>query len=208
MVSSISVGKDSNRIVMNRRGFYCMFPYNKSLAFCKNLNRGILIMSQGFNHFDENGNAVMVDVSAKEITERIAVASGKIHVNREVMEAIVNHTAKKGDVLTVARVAGIMATKQTSNLIPMCHPLCLNKCTVEFEVDEENGSIQTWCTVKVSGKTGVEMEALMGVNVALLTIYDMCKAMDRAMEIFDVHLEKKDGGKSGLFERSKEREQC
>ena len=136
----------------------------------------------GFNHFDENGNAVMVDVSAKEITERIAVASGKIHVNREVMEAIVNHTAKKGDVLTVARVAGIMATKQTSNLIPMCHPLCLNKCTVEFEVDEENGSIQTWCTVKVSGKTGVEMEALMGVNVALLTIYDMCKAMDRAME--------------------------
>ena len=94
----------------------------------------------GFNHFDENGNAVMVDVSAKEITERIAVASGKIHVNREVMEAIVNHTAKKGDVLTVARVAGIMATKQTSNLIPMCHPLCLNKCTVEFEVDEENGS--------------------------------------------------------------------
>ena len=162
----------------------------------------------GFNHFDENGNAVMVDVSAKEITERIAVASGKIHVNREVMEAIVNHTAKKGDVLTVARVAGIMATKQTSNLIPMCHPLCLNKCTVEFEVDEENGSIQTWCTVKVSGKTGVEMEALMGVNVALLTIYDMCKAMDRAMEIFDVHLEKKDGGKSGLFERSKEREQC
>lgn len=162
----------------------------------------------GFNHFDENGNAVMVDVSAKEITERIAVASGKIHVNREVMEAIVNHTAKKGDVLTVARVAGIMATKQTSNLIPMCHPLCLNKCTVEFEVDEENGSIQTWCTVKVSGKTGVEMEALMGVNVALLTIYDMCKAMDRAMEIFDVHLEKKDGGKSGLFERIKEREQC
>lgn len=162
----------------------------------------------GFNHFDENGNAVMVDVSAKEITERIAVASGKIHVNREVMEAIVNHTAKKGDVLTVARVAGIMATKQASNLIPMCHPLCLNKCTVEFEVDEENGSIQTWCTVKVSGKTGVEMEALMGVNVALLTIYDMCKAMDRAMEIFDVHLEKKDGGKSGLFERSKEREQC
>lgn len=155
----------------------------------------------GFNHFDENGNAVMVDVSDKEITERIAVASGKIHVNREVMEAIVNHTAKKGDVLTVARVAGIMATKQTSSLIPMCHPLCLNKCTVEFEVDEENGIIQTWCTVKVSGKTGVEMEALMGVNVTLLTIYDMCKAMDRGMEITDIHLKKKDGGKSGLFER-------
>ena len=120
-----------------------------------------------WNHFDENGNAVMVDVSEKEITERIAVASGKIRVNDAVMSAIVNHTAKKGDVL-----------------------------------------IKALCTVKVSGKTGVEMEALMGVNVALLTIYDMCKAMDRAMEIFDVHLEKKDGGKSGLFERSKEREQC
>ena len=126
-----------------------------------------------WNHFDENGNAVMVDVSEKEITERIAVASGKIRVNDAVMSAIVNNTAKKGDVLTVA----------------------------------EN-IIKALCTVKVSGKTGVEMEALMGVNVALLTIYDMCKAMDRAMEIFDVHLEKKDGGKSGLFERSKEREQC
>ena len=150
----------------------------------------------------------MVDVSEKEITERIAVASGKIRVNDAVMSAIVNHTAKKGDVLTVARVAGIMGTKQTSNLIPMCHPLCLNKCTVDFEVKEAENIIKALCTVKVSGKTGVEMEALMGVNVALLTIYDMCKAMDRTMEIFDVHLEKKDGGKSGLFERSKEREQC
>jgi len=140
---------------------------------------------------DENGNTVMVDVSEKEITERIAVASGKIRVNDAVMSAIVNHTAKKGDVLTVARVAGIMGTKQTSNLIPMCHPLCLNKCTVDFEVKETENIIKALCTVKVSGKTGVEMEALMGVNVALLTIYDMCKAMDRAMEIFDVHLEKK-----------------
>ena len=129
-----------------------------------------------WNHFDENGNAVMVDVSEKEITERIAVASGKIRVNDAVMSAIVNHTAKKGDVLTVARVAGIMGTKQTSNLIPMCHPLCLNKCTVDFEVKETENIIKALCTVKVSGKTGVEMEALMGVNVALLTIYDMCKA--------------------------------
>ena len=135
-----------------------------------------------WNHFDENGNAVMVDVSEKEITERIAVASGKIRVNDAVMSAIVNHTAKKGDVLTVARVAGIIGTKQTSNLIPMCHPLCLNKCTVDFEVKETENIIKALCTVKVSGKTGVEMEALMGVNVALLTIYDMCKAMDRAME--------------------------
>ena len=115
-----------------------------------------------WNHFDENGNAVMVDVSEKEITERIAVASGKIRVNDAVMSAIVNHTAKKGDVLTVARVAGIMGTKQTSNLIPMCHPLCLNKCTVDFEVKETENIIKALCTVKVSGKTGVEMEALMG----------------------------------------------
>ena len=162
----------------------------------------------GFTHFDQKGNAVMVDVHEKADTYRVAVATGTIIVNEEVFQAITNHTAKKGDVLTVARVAGIMGTKQTSNLIPMCHPLCLNKCTVDFEVKEAENIIKALCTVKVSGKTGVEMEALMGVNVALLTIYDMCKAMDRAMEIFDVHLEKKDGGKSGLFERSKEREQC
>ena len=114
-----------------------------------------------WNHFDENGNAVMVDVSEKEITERIAVASGKIRVNDAVMSAIVNHTAKKGDVLTIARVAGIMGTKQTSNLIPMCHPLCLNKCTVDFEVKETENIIKALCTVKVSGKTGVEMEACL-----------------------------------------------
>ena len=152
-----------------------------------------------WNHFDENGNAVMVDVSEKEITERIAVASGKIRVNDAVMSAIVNHTAKKGDVLTVARVAGIMGTKQTSNLIPMCHPLCLNKCTVDFEVKETENIIKALCTVKVSGKTGVEMEALMGVNVALLTIYDMCKAIDKHMVMSDIHLEEKTGGKSGDF---------
>ena len=150
-----------------------------------------------WNHFDENGNAVMVDVSEKEITERIAVASGKIRVNDAVMSAIVNHTAKKGDVLTVARVAGIMGTKQTSNLIPMCHPLCLNKCTVDFEVKETENIIKALCTVKVSGKTGVEMEALTGVSVALLTIYDMCKALDKFMEIQDIYLCKKTGGKSG-----------
>ena len=96
MMSSISVGKDSNRIVMNRRGFYCMFPYNKSLAFCKNLNRGILIMSQGFNHFDENGNAVMVDVSGKNITYRTAVATGEIHVGEAIMEAVKEGSVKKG----------------------------------------------------------------------------------------------------------------
>ena len=154
-----------------------------------------------WNHFDENGNAVMVDVSEKEITERIAVASGKIRVNDAVMSAIVNHTAKKGDVLTVARVAGIMGTKQTSNLIPMCHPLCQNKCTVDFEVKEAENIIKALCTVKVSGKTGVEMEALIGVNVALLTIYDMCKAVQKDMVIRDVRLVHKSGGRTGTFER-------
>ena len=157
-----------------------------------------------WNHFDEKGNAVMVDVSAKDVTERVAVASGKIRVNRAVMDAIVNHTAKKGDVLTVAQVAGIMGTKQTSAIIPMCHPLCLNKAAVEFELDEEACEIKATCQTKVSGKTGVEMEALMGVNAALLTIYDMCKAMDRGMEIFAVQLEEKDGGKSGHFVRQEE----
>lgn len=156
----------------------------------------------GLNHFDQQGNAVMVDVSEKEITERIATASGIIKVNRAVMDAIVQKTAKKGDVLGVARVAGIMGTKQTAALIPMCHPLCLNKASVDFEIDEEHGRIEAICTVKVSGKTGVEMEALMGVNTALLTIYDMCKAIDRGMEITEVHLLKKEGGKSGVYERS------
>ena len=158
-------------------------------------------MEAKFNHFDHNGNAVMVDVSDKAVTERTAVASGKIRVNDAVMQAILQGTAKKGDVLGVARVAGIMATKQTSSLIPMCHLLCLNKSTIDFEIEEGQGLIKAICTVKVSGKTGVEMEALMGVNVTLLTIYDMCKAMDRAMEITDVHLEHKEGGKSGIYDR-------
>ena len=199
MVSSISVGKDSNRIVMNRRGFYCMFPYNKSLAFCKNLNRVILIMSQGFNHFDENGNAVMVDVSGKNITYRTAVATGEIHVGEAIMEAVKEGSVKKGDVLGVARVAGIMGVKRTSELIPMCHPLPIQKCSVDYELDEINGIIRAFCTVKTEGKTGVEMEALTGVQVTLLTIYDMCKAIDKHMVMSNIHLVEKTGGKSGDF---------
>lgn len=159
-------------------------------------------MGERLTHFDEHGNAVMVDVTEKDITERTAVASGKIKVSSAVMEAIVNGTSKKGDVLGVARVAGIMAVKQTSNLIPMCHTLLVNKCQVTFEVLEERGEILARCLVKVSGKTGVEMEALTGVTVTLLTIYDMCKAIDRTMEISEVHLEEKEGGKSGHFVRS------
>lgn len=154
-----------------------------------------------FTHFDNNGNAIMVDVTDKAVTERIAVASGVIKVNAEVYDAIKNGTAKKGDVLGVARIAGIMATKRTSDLIPMCHPLMLTKVSVDFEMNDELKEIKAVCTAKLSGKTGVEMEALQGVSTALLTIYDMCKAMDRSMEIKYIHLEEKDGGKSGHFIR-------
>ena len=150
-------------------------------------------------HFDSKGNAVMVDVTDKEITERVAVAGGVIAVNEEVYEAIKNGTAKKGDVLGTARIAGIMAAKKTSDLIPMCHPLMLTKVTIDFEYEDEKRQIKCICTAKLSGKTGVEMEALTGVSVALLTIYDMCKALDRSMRILDIHLMEKMGGKSGHF---------
>lgn len=153
----------------------------------------------GFTHFDDSGNAIMVDVTDKEITERIAVAAGAILVSREVYDAVKGGTAKKGDVLGTARIAGIMAAKRTPELIPMCHPLMLTKVTVDFELEEESHRIRCVCTAKLSGKTGVEMEALTGVSVALLTIYDMCKAMDRAMRIEDIHLVEKMGGKSGHF---------
>lgn len=152
-----------------------------------------------FTHFDDKGNAVMVDVSDKLITSRTAVAQGSIQVNSEIMSAIVNHTVKKGDVLAVARVAGILGVKQTSSLIPMCHPLCISKCSIDFKVQETKNLITAICTVKVDGKTGVEMEALTGVSIALLTIYDMCKAIDKQMELSDIHLVRKSGGKSGDF---------
>lgn len=158
-------------------------------------------MSEHFTHFDEHGNAIMVDVSEKEVTSRTAVASGKICVNEDVMDAILNQKVKKGDVLGVARVAGIMAVKQTPNLIPMCHTLLISKCSVDFEIDSEKLEIKAICTVKVDGKTGVEMEALTGVSVTLLTIYDMCKAIDKRMEMKEIRLESKEGGKSGTFTR-------
>lgn len=152
-----------------------------------------------FTHFDRNGNAIMVDVSEKPITSRTAVAKGSIKVNPEIMAAIVGHTVAKGDVLGVARVAGILASKQTSALIPMCHPLNICKCGIDFEIDEENNVITAICTVKVDGKTGVEMEALTGVSVALLTVYDMCKAIGKQMKLTEIHLVNKTGGKSGEF---------
>lgn len=158
-----------------------------------------------FNHFDKNGNAVMVDVSGKEPTYRTVVAQGKILVSEEILQAVLEQKAKKGDVLGVARVAGIMAVKQTSSIIPMCHPLMIQKCSVDFQVLLGEQAIQAVCTVKTEGKTGVEMEALHGVSAALLTIYDMCKAIDKKMVIRDIHLVEKTGGKSGDFHFSSQK---
>lgn len=152
-----------------------------------------------FNHFDEAGNAVMVDVSGKSVTARTAVAVGSISVSPVILNAVKTGTAKKGDVLGVARLAGIMAAKRTSELIPLTHPLPMTKCSVDFTTDEAEGKITAVCTAKTDGKTGVEMEALTGVSVALLTVYDMCKAMDKRMVIGDIHLVEKHGGKSGDF---------
>lgn len=150
-----------------------------------------------FTHFDENNNAVMVDVSDKDITDRVAIATGRITLCDEAMEAIKGRKIKKGDVLTVAQVAGIMGQKRTSELIPMCHNINLTGSKITFEI--EGNDIVVFSKAKTSGQTGVEMEALMGVNIALLTIYDMCKAVDKRMLISDVHLVEKKGGKSGDF---------
>ena len=158
-------------------------------------------MKNNLNHFDSRGNAVMVDVSGKEITVRIAEAGGSISMNREAMQAVIEGTVKKGDVLAVARVAGIMAAKKCAGLIPLCHPLSFDECTIDFSINEEKSEIEAVSRVKLSGKTGAEMEALTGVSIALLTIYDMCKALDKAMVIGNIRLLKKSGGKSGTFRR-------
>jgi len=152
-----------------------------------------------FTHFDECGNAFMADVSGKEITKRTATATGSIKLSREAMDAVLGKKIKKGDVLTVAQVAGIAGTKKTSDLIPMCHPLSLTNAKVSFDVDEEACVIKACCTASTEGRTGVEMEALTGVSAALLTIYDMCKAIDKRMLISDIHLVEKTGGRSGDF---------
>ena len=156
-------------------------------------------MDNKLNHFDKSGNARMVDVSEKNKTERVAIAVSKIKVSRETLELIKAGKIGKGDVIGVARVAGIMASKQTSNLIPMCHPLMISSCNIDFEINEEDTSIGIKSTVKIVDKTGVEMEALTAVTVAALTIYDMCKAVDKRMVIEGTHLLKKTGGKSGEF---------
>lgn len=152
-----------------------------------------------FTHVDESGSAVMVDVSGKNVTQRRAVATGRIRMSRECYAAVENAAVKKGDVLGVARVAGIMGAKQTSGLIPLCHQLNLNRCVVEFALMPETQEVEARCTVQCDGRTGVEMEALTGVSVALLTVYDMCKAIDKRMVIGEIRLKEKTGGKSGEF---------
>jgi cyclic pyranopterin phosphate synthase len=154
------------------------------------------ILAKDFTHFDSGGNAVMVDVSDKETSSRNAVAKGSISMNSEAVKAVLGGTARKGDVLGVARIGGIMAAKRCAELIPLCHPLNFDKCAFDFSVDEKNNTIEASCTVKLSGKTGAEMEALTGVSVALLTVYDMCKALDRSMVIGNIRLVEKSGGRT------------
>jgi len=151
-------------------------------------------------HFDEGGRAHMVDVSDKAVTHRVAVARGEIVMAPETLALIAGGRAGKGDVLGVARLAGIMASKRTSDLIPLCHPLALSKVTVELTTDDTLPGVRIEATVKTTGQTGVEMEALTAVSVAALTVYDMVKAVDRGMVIGAVRLALKDGGKSGRFE--------
>jgi cyclic pyranopterin phosphate synthase len=153
--------------------------------------------SSPLTHFDAQGQAHMVDVGAKDITRRVAVAQGRITMQPATLALIQGGHAKKGDVLGVARLAGIMGAKQTSALIPLCHPIALTRVAVEFELEPQTHSVLCRATAECSGQTGVEMEALTAVNVALLTVYDMCKAADRGMVISDVQLLEKQGGKSG-----------
>ena len=150
-------------------------------------------------HFDAHGQAHMVDVGAKAATHRTAIAQGRIVMNPDTLAIILSGTAKKGDVLGIARIAGIMAAKKTSDLIPLCHPLALTRVTIDFTPDEPTSSITCNATVETVGPTGVEMESLIAVQVALSTIYDMCKAVDRGMTIVDVRVLEKHGGKSVSF---------
>ena len=153
------------------------------------------------SHFDEGGRARMVDVGAKDVTAREAVARGRVRLSREAFDAVVKGEASKGDVLGIARIAGIQGAKRTSDWIPLAHPLPLDAVTVDFEPDASGPAIGIEARVCVTARTGVEMEALVAVSAAALTIYDMCKSMDRAMTIDEVCLVRKSGGKSGLYER-------
>jgi len=153
-----------------------------------------------FTHIDDAGNAVMVDVSAKDVTERIATAKASVLMQPETLALIQNRGVKKGDVLSIAQLAGIMGAKKTPDLIPLCHPLNLTSVSVELTCDTTPNAVDITATCKLSGKTGVEMEALTAASVAALTVYDMCKAVDRGMRITDIRLVHKSGGKSGTYE--------
>jgi cyclic pyranopterin monophosphate synthase len=157
-------------------------------------------MSGDLTHFDAEGRARMVDVSDKDVTARVAVARGSVIMAPATLQRIRQGDIKKGDVLAVARLAGIMAAKRTHDLVPLCHPLALTGVSVDLRVDPERNAVDIEAEVKTTGRTGVEMEALTAVSVAALTVYDMCKAIDRAMRITDIRLAHKSGGKSGTFE--------
>ncbi|MCF6328951.1 MAG: cyclic pyranopterin monophosphate synthase MoaC [Henriciella sp.] len=157
--------------------------------------------SPKLTHIDDHGNAHMVDVSDKAVTDRTAIATGRVLMKPETLAIILEGRAKKGDVLGVARIAGIMAAKRTSDLVPLCHPLAITKVTVNLEPNEAESAIDVRALVKVSGQTGVEMEALTAVSVAALTIYDMCKSIDKSISISNIRLLKKSGGKSGTYLR-------
>ncbi len=159
-----------------------------------------------FTHFNQHGDAIMVDISKKTETAREAIAEGRISMNQECFDQLKAGNIGKGDVLGVARIAGIMGAKKTSELIPLCHLLSLTKAEIDFELEDETCSVRTICTVRTTGKTGVEMEALTGVQIALLTIYDMCKAVDKGMEMNGIHLCQKSGGKSGIYIRKAKQE--
>jgi len=154
-------------------------------------------MTDHLTHFDAAGQAHMVDVGAKAETHRIAVATGSIRMKPETLALILSGTAKKGDVLGIARIAAIMASKRTADLVPLCHPLALTRVAVDFTTDEANSAVYCRAQVETYGKTGVEMEALTAVQVGLLTVYDMCKAVDRGMVMTDIRVTEKAGGKSG-----------
>jgi cyclic pyranopterin phosphate synthase len=154
-----------------------------------------------FTHINEQGRAKMVDVGEKQVTQREAIAYGNIYMKRETLEKINEGTIKKGDVLSVAQVAGIMGAKKTSDIIPMCHPIMITGCDISFHLNFEESRLEITAVVKNTGQTGVEMEALTAVSIAVLTIYDMCKAIDKGMYISDIMLMKKSGGRSGTFQR-------
>ena len=159
-----------------------------------------------FTHFNQHGDAIMVDINKKAETAREAIAEGRISMNQECFDQLKVGSIGKGDVLGVARIAGIMGAKKTSELVPLCHLLSLTKAEIDFELEDETCSVRTICTVRTTGKTGVEMEALTGVQIALLTIYDMCKAVDKGMEMNGIHLCQKSGGKSGIYIRKAKQE--